>query len=276
MYGESVEGALTGMIVPQSITALLIAGRRPGVDPLAQHFGVEDKALIAVAGEAMLSRVARTLTSHPAIRRVMILAQEPEHLIAAIPWMQEHPAIVTRAGGSSVSEAVADAIADNSDAFPFLLTSADNALLNHGMIDSFVESAARHELAVGVVERRVLLAAHPRNRRTWLKFRGGAWSGANLFWFGDPKVAQVLALWRTIEQERKRGRAVIRAFGPLMLAGVALRLLSIQQAVGIAGRRFGLDATAVSLPFAEACIDVDSIADHRTVEAILKQREATA
>jgi len=264
------------MAVPQSITALLIAGRRPGVDPLAQHFGVEDKALIAVAGEPMLSRVARTLTSHPAIKRVLILAQEPEHLIAAIPWMQDHPAIATRAGGSSVSEAVAGAIAENDDAFPFLLTSADNALLDHDMIDSFAESAARHELAVGVVERRVLLAAHPRNRRTWLKFRGGAWSGANLFWFGDPKVSDVLALWRTIEQERKRGRAVIRAFGPLMLAGVGLRLLSIQQAVGIAGRRFGLDATAVPLPFAEACIDVDSIADHRTVEAILKQREATA
>ena len=57
---------------------------------------------------------------------------------------------------------------------------------------------------------------------------GGAWSGANLFWFGDPKVSEVLALWRTIEQERKRGRAVIRAFGPLMLAGVGLHLLQLR------------------------------------------------
>lgn len=261
------------MIAPRSITALLIAGRRPGIDPLAQHFGVEDKALIAVAGEPMLSRVARVLTTHPAIGKVIVLAQEPEHLLDAVPWMREHPDIATRSGGSSVSEAVAGAIADNGDSFPFLLTSADNALLDHAMIDAFIDGAQAHNLAVGVVERRVLLAAHPRNRRTWLKFRGGAWSGANLFWFGDPKVAQVLALWRTIEQERKRGRAVIRAFGPLMLAGVGLRLLSIRQAIGIAGRRFGLDATAVALPFAEACIDVDSIADHRTVEAILKGRE---
>jgi len=142
------------------------------------------------------------------------------------------------------------------------------------MLDAFIADARNHDLAVGMVERRVLLSAYPDNRRTWLKFRAGAWSGANLFWLGDPKVAQLLVLWRTIEQERKRGRAVIRAFGPLMLAAVGLRLLSLQQAVRIAGRRFGLDAAAVPLPFAEACIDVDSLADHRTAEAIIDQREA--
>ena len=257
-----------------SITALLVAGRRPGIDPLAQHFGVRDKALIAVAGEAMLSRVAGTLVDHPAIARIVVLAQEPEDLLAAIPWMREHAKIATRSGGASVSEAVANAIAAESQGFPFLLTTADNVLLDRAMLDAFIADARNHDLAVGMVERRVLLAAYPDNRRTWLKFRAGAWSGANLFWLGDPKVAQLLVLWRTIEQERKRGRAVIRAFGPLMLAAVGLRLLSLQQAVRIAGRRFGLDATAVPLPFAEACIDVDSLADHRTAEAIIDQREA--
>lgn len=256
------------------VTALLVAGRRPGIDPLARHFGVEDKALIAVAEETMLSRVARTLVEHPAVSAVIILAQEPERLIGAIPWMPDHPKIAGRSGGSSVSETVAGAIAAQPLAFPFLLTSADNVLLDHRMIDAFIEGASGHDLAVGVVERRVLIAAHPHSRRTWLRFRGGAWSGANLFWFGDPKVSDVLALWRTIEQQRKRGRAVIRAFGPWMLAAVGLRLLSLKQAIGIAGRRFGLDVTAVAVPYAEACMDVDSIADHRMAEIILKNRAA--
>jgi len=267
-----ISSAIGPVAVP-SVTALLVAGRRPGIDPLAQHFGVQDKALIAIDGEAMLSRVARTLVDHPAVARIVVLAQEPEDLLAAIPWMEGHPKIATRSGGASVSEAVANAIAAESQAFPFLLTTADNALLDRAMLDAFIADARNHDLAVGMVERRVLLAAYPGNRRTWLKFRGGAWSGANLFWLGDPKVARVLALWRTIEQERKRGRAVIRAFGPLMLASVGLRLLTLQQAVRIAGRRFGLNAAAVPLPFAEACIDVDSVADHQTAEAIIKRRE---
>lgn len=220
----------------------------------------------------MLSRVARTLVDHPAVERVVVLAQEPERLIAAVPWMAAHPKISGRAGGSSVSEAVASAVAADPDGFPFLLTTADNVLLDHAMIDSFITGAAPHELAAGVVERKVVLAAYPEVRRTWLKFRGGAWSGANLFWFGAPAVGSVLSLWRTIEQERKKGGAIVRAFGPLMLAGVALRLLSLDQAIRIAGRRFGLDAARVALPQADACIDVDKVEDHALAEAILARR----
>ena len=38
-------------------------------------------------------------------------------------------------------------------------------------------------------------------------------------------------LWRTIEQQRKKGRAVIGAFGPLILLGVALRLFTLHGAL---------------------------------------------
>ncbi len=251
------------------ITALLVAGRRPGVDPLSQHFGVADKALIEIAGEPMLSRVARTLVAHPAIDRVIVLAQEPEALIAAVPWMVAHPDVEGRTGGNSVSEAVAGAIEAYRQDFPFLLTTADNPLLDAATIDAFIADATGHDLAAGLVERRVVLAAYPDARRTWLKFRGGAWSGANLFWLGAPAVSGVLALWRTIEQDRKKGRAIIGAFGLPMLIAVGLRLLTIQQAIRLAGRRFGLDAAVVALPRAEACIDVDKVEDHALVETLL-------
>ena len=254
------------------VTALLVAGRRPGVDPLAAHFGVEDKALIELAGEPMLSRVARTLADHPAIGRIVIIAQEPDRLMAAVPWLAGHPKVEGQAGGGSVSAAIATAIEARPEGFPFLLTTADNALLTGAMIDHFIAAARGHDLAVGLVERSTVLAAYPESRRTWIKFRGGAYSGANLFWLGTAGVMPVLALWQTIEQQRKRAHAVIRAFGPVMLAGVALRLFSLQTAIHRAGRRFGLDATAVDLPFAEACMDVDSPADHAQAMHIIEQR----
>ena len=43
------------------LTALLLAGRRPGVDPLAATRGETLKALIPVAGTPMVARVAATL-----------------------------------------------------------------------------------------------------------------------------------------------------------------------------------------------------------------------
>lgn len=256
------------------IIALLLAGRRPGIDPLAAHFGVKDKALIPVAGEAMLARVAKTLVSYPAIERVIVLTQDTEALRADpdTTWMLGHAAVRFESGGGSVSGAVAEAIDRHPDSYPFLVATADNVLLDHATIDAFLAGAEGADLAVAVVERRTLLANYPKSRRTWLKFRGGAYSGANLFWLASPKVSGVLALWRTIEQQRKRGRAVIRAFGPLMLAGVGLRLLTLQRAIAFAGRRFGLDARAVVLPIAEACIDVDSVADHALVSEIFARR----
>jgi CTP:molybdopterin cytidylyltransferase MocA len=260
------------MLRMTNVTALIVAGRRPGVDPLAAHFGVENKALIDVLGEPMLSHVARTLVQHPAIAHIVILAQEPDRLVAKIPWMALDQRISLHASGDSVSAAVAHAIAERPAGFPYLLTTADNVLLDARILDAFLGQVREADLAVAMVERRVLLAAYPDSRRTWLKFRGGAWSGANLFWLGDPQVVAALKFWLRIEQDRKRGRAIIQAFGPLMLAAVGLRLLSIQQAIRIAGRRFGLRAKVVPLPFAEACIDVDKPEDHAQASAILLRR----
>ena len=258
------------------VTAILLAGSRPGVDPLAAAFSATLKALVPVAGEAMLSRVARTLVDHPGIARVIVLAQAPAALTdhPDTIWLESHDKILFEPAGASVSGAIADALERHPGDYPFLVTTADHPLLDRAMIDAFVIPAldAGADVAVGVVERRVLHAAFPGNRRTWLRFRGGAWSGANLFLLATPAAAKAIDLWRTIEQDRKKGRAVIGAFGPAILLGAALRLLTLQGALRRAGRRLGLSATAIALPMAEACIDVDKPADHALVSNILERR----
>lgn len=260
------------------LTALLLAGSRPGVDPLAAAFDAPAKALVRVAGEAMLSRVARTLADHPAIARVVVLAQDPA-LLTGQPdtaWLADDPRIAFEVAGGSVSAAVAEAVERHADALPILVTTADHALLDGAILDAFIGPALATgaDIAVGLVERRVLTVAYPGNRRTWLRFRGGAWSGANLFLIADLKALAALNLWRGIEQQRKKGRAIVAAFGPVMLAGVALRLFDIHAALRRAGRRLGLTAAAIPLPIAEACIDVDSPADHALVTEILRGASA--
>jgi molybdopterin-guanine dinucleotide biosynthesis protein A len=255
------------------LTALLLAGNRPGGDPLARHFGVASKALVPLGGEAMIARVARTLLGHPRIARVVVLAQA-DLALADQPdtaWLAGEPALSFEASGGSVSAAVAAALAAHPAGYPFLVTTADHGLLDAAMLDAFIAGAeaARADVAVGVVERRVLAAAYPDNRRTWLRFRGGSYSGANLFWLGSPRAIAAIDLWRTIEQQRKRGRAVIAAFGPLMLAAVGLRLLTLAGALRRAGRRLGLAAAPVALPQAEACIDIDAPADHALATRII-------
>lgn len=254
------------------ITAVILAGQRPGGDPLAEHFGATHKALIEIGGEPMLSRVTRTLAAEPDFARILILSQEHGQLRdhPKLCWTATEPRIEYGASSATIAGTLQELLTSSDG--PFLVTTADNPLLDRDILGTFLAAARGTDLAAGLVERRTLLAAYPGSRRTWLPFRGGSYSGANLFWLGGPEVLPLIEIWRRIEQDRKHRWRVIGAFGPWLLAGVALRLLTLGEAIRRVGRKFGLSARAVVLPYPEACIDVDKPADHALVTGIFERR----
>jgi molybdopterin-guanine dinucleotide biosynthesis protein A len=254
-------------------TAILLAGQRPGIDPLAAAFGEERKAKIKVAGEAMLSRVARTLLAVPAIGRIVIMAQAPELLFDGdCAWLADEPRIATVHSDSGIASSIA-AVAGGPEApWPVLVTTADHPLLTVPMIEAMIASDAAADVAVGVVGRRVLLAAYPGNRRTWLKFAGEAWSGANLFVFRSNRAKIALGLWSEVERDRKKAIKLIAHFGPWLALRALTRTITLEAAMGAVGRKFGLVVRPVALPFAEAGIDVDKPSDHALAEQILAAR----
>ncbi len=171
-----------------AITAIVLAGERPGGDPLAVSFGAPTKALIPVDGIPMVDRVVAALEGHAGIAKVIVVGGEA---LAAMRGDVER-------AGQTIAETVG-ALVERGQ-FPLLITTADHALLNEAMIGSFIAGAHGLHLAVGVVERRVLLSRYPESKRTWLRFRGGSYSGANLFWIGSAKVVPVLEVWAAVEQ----------------------------------------------------------------------------
>lgn len=257
-------------------TVIVLAGQRPGKDPMSEHFGEPRKALIGVGGRPMLAWVGAALAAQRDIERIVILAQDSDALLdhPDTRWLRDDPRVMTRDGGASIVEAISDTLKAMPDAYPFLLTTADNVLLDEAMLQRFTAEAAGADVAAALVERRTLETAYPGNRRTWLPFRGGAYSGANLFWLGSPAALDALAVWRRIEQQRKKARAVLGAFGIGLALLIAARLVTLDQAMVRAGRKIGVKARAVVLPFAEACIDVDKPSDHAMVEEILRKRSA--
>ena len=255
-------------------TAIILAGQRPGSDPLASHFGQPFKALIDVAGQPMLAWVGASLAAGKDVRRIVILAQDSAALLdhPRTRWLRDEAHVIACDCGDSIVEAITATLRAMPGGYPFLLTTADNVLLDEAMIEQFVARARGADLAVALVGKGTLEAAYPGNRRTWLRFRGGAYSGANLFWLGTPAALDALAVWQRNEQQRKKARAVLGAFGPGLALMIAARLLTLDQAIERAGRRIGVKARAVVLPYAEACIDVDKPSDHEMAEAILRSR----
>lgn len=254
--------------MPAQWTCLVLAGQRPGVDPLANHFGLRLKALVPLAGEPMLTRVVRTLRGSRHIGAIIILAQDIGALRAAVD-----------AGGGATLVASADGISASIKsqvealgfASPILVTTADHPLLTAEMIDQFL-SEASGDIAVAMVERQAMLAQFPDAKRTWLRFSDGAWSGANLFALLSPKSVAALDLWAQAEQDRKKAWRLFLHFGfPLAFRAIT-RTIGLHAALDKAGKRLGLDARLVPMSDPVAAIDVDKVADHELAEEILAQR----
>jgi hypothetical protein len=80
--------------------------------------------------------------------------------------------------------------------------------------------------------------------------------------------------WREIESARKTPWRVIGLLGWFAVLRYRLGWMTLDAAMALLGRRTGLRVAAVVMPFGEAAVDVDSLEDHRLVEARLQQRES--
>jgi GTP:adenosylcobinamide-phosphate guanylyltransferase len=250
-------------------TAIVLAGSRPGRDPFAAQFGTDMKALIAVAGEPMVRRPVRALLASKNIGAVMVLSQAPGRIADVIPksWR-----VAMRHSRGTIAETMLDICTDPATWWPVIVTTADHALLDTETVDEFCAGSTGADLAVGVVERKVLTRRFPKSERTWLKFRGGAYTGANLFVLRSPKVRPVIELWRSVEQDRKKGWRLLALLGPVVLIGALLRLLSLDDVLARLGDKLGLRIKAVRLSNPMAGVDVDKPADHTLVEDIVAGR----
>lgn len=257
-------------------TAIILAGQRPGPDPLASHFGGEWKALVPVAGEAMLTRVVRTLRSVPEISRIIVLAQD---VVRMQPAVDAGGGAIILPSGPGISASIRSVAGTDAAPWPVFVTTADHVLLTRAMVEEFLAGAQRVEpgkappdVAVGMVEYQVMLSKFPDARRTWLRFSDGAWSGANLFALTSARANAALDLWAEAESDRKKPLKLFLHFGLGLALRAITRTIGLGDALARAGQRLGLAARLIPMSDPVAAIDVDKVSDHEQAEAILAQR----
>lgn len=257
--------------------AIVLAGRRPGPDALAEGDGAVHRALLDIEGEPMVVRVLRRLLAWPTIEHVLVNIDRPE-LLDAVPELtrwREAGRVSILESTASPSRSVLESL-DRLDlaAGPILVTTADHALLDDAMLARFFEAGAQSgaDLCVALVPRSVITARFPEARRTYLHFRGESFSGANLFLFRTPAARGAALFWQRVEGLRKQPWRIARAFGWAPLVAFLLRRLSLQQAFERISRVLGLRAAAIALPQAEAAVDVDKLDDLVLVRRLLAER----
>jgi len=256
--------------------AVVLAADRRSDDPVAAAAGVAAKCLAPVGGSPMAVRVVRALEASERVQRIVLcgpaevaLQGSPELLALTtagdVTWLAPEATPSTSAA-AALAALPADA--------PVLLTTGDHALLDPDMVRHFVDHARASgaDVAVALAPHALVRAAYPGTRRTVLRFRDGHYCGCNLFAFLTPRGRGMARLWRQVEDQRKKPMRVIGfvGWGATML--YALRMLSVAGALRRLAARTGIRGHVVPMPFAEAAIDVDSVADLDLARSIAARR----
>ena len=244
----------------QGWTALVLAGARPG-DPLAAAEGLAAKHFAEIGGASLIARVLGAIDQTPWIDRVIVAADAatpPE----ALEGLTSKPLSVVGTADGAPATALA-VLNSEAGAPPLVVTTSDNALLTPAILKHFI--AAAHDenidLAVGLADSRTIRSRYPDVQRTYLKFRGGTYSGCNLFAAKTPEAGRVFAFWKQAEALRKSPVKLARLFGVRALFLYVAGLLTLDQAFALASRKLAVKARPILIPYAEAAIDVDKPSD---------------
>jgi GTP:adenosylcobinamide-phosphate guanylyltransferase len=249
------------------LTAVILAGSRPGIDPVAASEHVHCKALVRIGRATMLEHVIDALEA-AGIERIAVISESE-----AVAQIATERGVAWLAAGQGPSDSALKALETLGS--PLLVTTVDHPLLQPQWVRQFLADAPASADAVAMLARREdVEAAIPGSRRTWLRFSDGHWSGCNLFLLRTPRAAGALRFWQQVEKNRKRPWRIAGAIGPGTLARYLLGRLPRAEAFTSLGRTMGSEVAAVTASSGLAAVDVDTVADLRLVRSILEGQVA--
>ncbi|MEM9837627.1 MAG: nucleotidyltransferase family protein [Pseudomonadota bacterium] len=243
-------------------SVLILAGRRPGTDPLLSEYGdLPSKALIEVGGQTMLSRVVGTL------KKAL-----PEASLHVSGLAQEHLSSGIGSTPNSKGPAAAVLAARDQLTFPVLVTTADHALLSEETVAEFVSKATHQpsDVSVGMADRTIVDARFPEVQRTYLKFSDRSVTGCNLFYLRNERALELVRYWQRLEAHRKKPLTLARLIGIGVLVTYLLGRLSTDGLFAHVSKKASVEVRPVFLSSGEAAVDVDKPSDLALVNAVLE------
>ena len=260
----------------QTFTAVVLAADRGSDDPVARAAGARCKSMASIDGIPMVFRVLDALAASTEIN-ARILCGPPQSIVDLEPDLKarissgEVKWVENQQTPSTSAYHVLQSLPEQT---PVLLTTADHAMLDARMIDYFCTRARDTgcDVVAGLARHEMVTKAYPQTRRTATHLQDDSYCGCNLFAFLTPRARRAADFWRQVENQRKNPLRVIRVLGAIAVLRYLLGKLTLADALDQMSQRLGFRACAVDMPFAEAAIDVDSVADLELVEKIVSKR----
>lgn len=260
-----------------SVKVLVLAASRAGPeDAVAALQGVSHKCLVEIDGEIMLQRVVREIAASRHVSEIHV-SIESEDILRQIPLvsqMMDEGRVHFIPAGPNLFESVLGAASAIADPYPLVVSTGDNALHTTEMFDHFCDAILGEKLdgAVAMTPAATILEAYPDGKRAFHELKDGGWSSCNLYALMTPEAVKAAKVFETGGQFGKRPMRILKAFGLPFMIMYKFRLATIQGLADYLSRRWKLDMKIVSMPFADAPIDVDNPGDFSRTDKILRAR----
>lgn len=237
---------------------VLAGGILPKDDPLFSQAPEGKRCLLDIHGKPMVQWVLNALDDSKCIDEIfMIGLDNSQKLVSVKPlhYLQEESGLF-----DNIRAGVMAATDNHPPSSKVMLASGDLPAIRPEMVDWLCSQVTQDPNAViyyNVITKEVMTSRFPHAKRTFVRLKDLTVCGGDLNVVDRDLFVKENPLWQKLSNARKSPikQVSLLGFGSLIL--VALRLVTLKQAVQRVCKKLGIDGRALLTPYAEMGMDAD-------------------
>ena len=248
--------------------AIILAGGENS-ERLSQFSSQSYEAMIEIAGKPMVTFVADALAAAPQVERIFIIGPVKQLAKCNVP-----ASVILIEGGSTIGETIQLGMNALEHERKVLVVTADIPLLTPAAIDDFLRQCAEVDvdLYYPIVSKEINNQHYPGNRRTYVHFKDGTYTGGNIFLVNPTIVPQCLVVAEELIDNRKNPFKLCCLLGWGFVFSFLVGRLSLSKVKERVAELLGITGTVIHSPYPELGIDVDKPSDLELVRTTFSFR----
>lgn len=252
---------------------ILAGGKMAKDDPLYAESRTGSRSLIELHGKPMVQWVIDALDAATAVTNLYVIGLPPDSgLQAAKPLFY-----LTDQGSmfDNIRSGVLQTVRDHPEHPKVLIASGDIPAVRPHMVEWLADQVTENPtqmLYYNVITRETMEARFPNANRSYVRFKDVSVCGGDLNAIDKSVFSIERPLWQQLTTARKHPlkQAGMIGFDTLLL--IALRLITLEDAVKRACRKLAIQGIALRCPYAEMGMDADKPHQLAILRQHLKER----